>query len=379
MRIGVVAGEASGDALGATLIKAVRMRYPDAVFEGIAGPSMQALGARSLFPMEALSVRGYLEVLRALPKLLSIRRHLARHFLASPPDLFVGIDAPDFNLSLEKQLKHAGIPTLQMVAPTVWAWRANRLPAIRDAVTGVLSIFPFERPIFERAGIPITEIGHPLAQQIPEQVDRTAARQSFGDGGATPIVALLPGSRISELEFHAQLFVDTAALLTLHFPRARFLVPLVNEQTRTRFEQVLQRAAQQLDIRVLEGRAHEALAGADVALVASGTATLEAALLKCPMVITYRLSALTAWLVRRRATSRFFGLPNIILEQSVVPEMIQENATPEVLAACLTELLNNPAARHVMVQSFERLHHLLRADSHQAILKGVEQALHHAP
>ncbi|MDE2260536.1 MAG: lipid-A-disaccharide synthase [Betaproteobacteria bacterium] len=379
MRIGVVAGEASGDALGATLIEAVRMRYPEAAFEGIAGPRMRGLGAHSIFPMEMLSVRGYLEVLRALPRLLSVRRQLVRHFLASPPDLFIGIDAPDFNLALEKQLKRAGIPTLQMVAPTVWAWRANRLPAIRDAVTGILSIFPFERPIFERAGIPITDIGHPLAQQIPEQIDRAAAHRSFGDGGATPIVALLPGSRVSELEFHAQLFVDTAALLTLHFPRARFLVPLVNQQTRNLFEQVLRRSPQHLDIRLLEGRAQEALAGADVALVASGTATLEAALLKCPMVITYRLSALTAWLVRRRTTSRFFGLPNIILDQPVVPEMIQENATPESLAACLTGLLNNPAAQYAMVQSFERLHHLLRADSHQGILKGIAQALQHAP
>ncbi len=378
MRIGVVAGEASGDALGATLIEAVRMRYPEAVFEGIAGPRMQALGARSLFPMEMLSVRGYLEVLRALPALLSIRRQLIRHFLASPPDLFVGIDAPDFNLALEKRLKHAGIPTLQMVAPTVWAWRANRLPAIREAVSGVLSIFPFERPIFEGAGIPITDIGHPLAQQIPEQIDRAAARQGLALGEATPIVALLPGSRISEIEFHAQLFVDTAALLKQRFPHACFLVPLVNRRTRGLFEQVLQRAPVNLDIRVLEGQAHEVLSAADVALVASGTATLEAALLKCPMVITYRLSALTAWLVRRRATARFFGLPNIILNRDVVPEMIQEAATPEALAARLADILNDPAAQRAMVQAFVQLHHLLRTDSHQGILKGIAQALQHA-
>ncbi|MHB8353790.1 MAG: lipid-A-disaccharide synthase [Burkholderiales bacterium] len=378
MRIGVVAGEASGDALGATLIEAVRMRYPDAVFEGIAGPRMQALGAHSLFPMEALSVRGYLEVLRALPNLLWIRWQLIRHFLASPPDLFVGIDAPDFNLNLEKHLKRAGIPTLQMVAPTVWAWRANRLPAIREAVSGVLSIFPFERPIFERAGIPITDIGHPLAQQIPERLDRVAARQGLALGNAAPIVALLPGSRVSELAFHAQLFVDTAILLKRRFPQARFLVPLVNAQTRARFEQVLSRAPGDLDMAVLEGQAQEVLCAADVALVASGTATLEAALLKCPMVITYRLSALTAWLVRRRATARFFGLPNIILDEAVVPELIQEQATPAILAARLSQLLNDPAAQQAMVQSFERLHRLLHADSHQGILKGIAQALAHA-
>ena len=359
-------------------MEAVRKRYPEAVFEGIAGPRMQALGAHSLFPMEMLSVRGYLEVLRALPGLLSIRRQLIRYFLASPPDLFVGIDAPDFNLTLEKRLKRAGIPTLQMVAPTVWAWRANRLPAIREAVSGVLSVFPFERPIFERAGIPITDIGHPLAQQIPERTDRAAARLSLALGSASPVVALLPGSRVSELEFHAQLFVDTAALLQRRFPQARFLVPLVNRQTRDQFEKVLRRKPQHLDVMMLEGRAQEALSAADVALVASGTATLEAALLKCPMVITYRLSALTAWLVRQRATARFFGLPNIILDEAVVPEVIQEAATPQNLAEHLARLLGDPAAQRAMVQSFERLHHLLRTDSHQGILKGIAQALQHA-
>lgn len=378
MRVGVVAGEASGDALGVTLIEAIRMRYPDAVFEGIAGPGMKALGAHSFHPMEKLAVRGYLEVLKALPALWLIRRSLIRHFLAHPPDLFVGIDAPDFNLALEKRLKKAGVPTLHMVAPTVWAWRANRMPAIRDSVNGILSIFPFEKPVFEKAGVPITSIGHPLAQQIPEQVDREKMRERLGLALGVPVVALLPGSRVSELEFHARLFTETAALVAQRVPQVQFLAPLIDARTRTLLEAALRDVPDHLTLRIVEGRAQEVLAAADVALVASGTATLEAALLKCPMVITYRLSALTAWLVRRRGVSGFVGLPNIILGQPVVPELLQEHANPEALAENLIQLLQDADRRNAMVQAFHRLHRLLRADSHQEILHGVAQALRDA-
>ena len=378
MRVGVVAGEASGDALGVTLIEAIRMRYPDATFEGIAGPGMQALGARTFYPMETLSVRGYLEVLKALPALLRIRRKLIRHFLSRPPDLFVGIDAPDFNLALEKRLKQAGIPTLQLVAPTVWAWRANRMPAIRESVTGILSIFPFEKPIFEKAGIPITDIGHPLAQQVPEQIDRAQAREALGLPSGGPFIALLPGSRISELEFHARLFVETATMVGRRLPGARFLAPFIDARTRALFEAALGRVSDAPDVRMVEGRAHDVLAAADAALVASGTATLEAALFKCPMVITYRLSAFTAWLARRRGVSGFVGLPNIILNQAVVPELIQEQATPEALAESLVQLLRDEGRRDTMVAAFHRLHRLLRVDSHEGILQGVARALQDA-
>ncbi|MDE1942977.1 MAG: lipid-A-disaccharide synthase [Betaproteobacteria bacterium] len=378
MRVGVVAGEASGDALGVTLIEAIRMRYPDAEFEGIAGPGMQALGARSLYPMERLSVRGYVEVLKALPALLLIRRNLTRHFLDHPPDLFVGIDAPDFNLTLERHLKQAGIPTLHMVAPTVWAWRANRLPAIREAVNGILSIFPFEKPIFEQAGIPITDIGHPLAQRIPEHIDRKKAREALGLASDRPVIALLPGSRRSELEYHARLFVDTATRVAQEFPQACFVAPLIDPPTREIFAKALRAVPAAPAVRLMEGRSHDVLAAADVALVASGTASLEAALLKCPMVITYKLSMLTAWLVRRKGVSGFVGLPNIILNQPVVPELIQEQATPQALAESLVLLLQDTARRAAMVKAFQHLHHLLRADSHQGILDGVDKALRHA-
>jgi lipid-A-disaccharide synthase len=378
MRIGVVAGEASGDALGASLMRAIRRHHPDAVFEGIAGPQMQALGARSLHPMEALSVRGYVEVLRSLPSLLGIRRSLVRHFLSNPPDLFVGIDSPDFNLGLEARLKRAGIPTIQMVAPTVWAWRANRLPKIRDAVNRVLSIFPFERPLFEKAGIPVTVIGHPLAQQIAVEVDHAAARTLLQLGNAAPVVALLPGSRLSELEYHAQMFIETAGLVRRHFPEAVFLVPLINSQTWNYFQKALDRCDGDAGFRMLRGHAHEALSAADGALVASGTATLEAALLKCPMVVTYRLSKLTAWIVRHRVKTRFISLPNIILDQPVVPEVIQEEATPETLSAKLVDMLQNETLRKSMTDAFRRMHQTLRVDSEQAIWEGVQQVLQHA-
>jgi len=377
MRIGVVAGEASGDALGANLIRAVRAHYPQAVFEGVAGPHMMALGAQSLFPMEALSVRGYWEVLRSLPHLLFIRRQLTQYFLSNPPDLFVGIDAPDFNLTLEKNLKLAGIPTVQMVAPTVWAWRANRLPKIREAVTELLTTFPFEKAIFERAGIPVTDIGHPLAQQLAAPINQTGARQRLQLGRAAPVIALLPGSRMSELEFHAQLFVETAGLLKRYFNDAIFLVPLINAQTRAVFESAVRRSGRDSNIKILHGQAHDVLAAADAALVASGTATLEAALLKCPMVVTYRLSAFTAWIVRRRKTSQFVALPNIILDRAVVPEMIQEDATPEILAAKMAEVITNPVLRSSMLEAFAELQRMLYQDSEACILAGIERALSH--
>lgn len=374
MRIGVVAGEASGDLLGESFMRAVRSRYPDACFEGIAGPRMMALGAQSYYPMEALAVRGYWEVLQALPRLLWIRYQLRQRFLRNPPDCFVGIDAPDFNLGLEKTLKQAGIPTLQLVAPTVWAWRADRLPKIRDAVTAILSIFPFEKPIFEQAGIPLTYVGHPLVQRLPVPHGRAMLAAHQGTW-----VGLLPGSRRSELDFHGRLFLEVARRIHARFPTVRFAVPLVNPVTRVQFQRWLAEPEFcTLPVQIFHEDGARVLAASEVALVASGTATLEAALLECPTVLTYRLSGLTAWLVRRKRVSSFVGLPNIIMGREVIPEILQEQATPERLSDELAELLEDAGRREAMRQAFRELRESLRADSEAGMLAGFEQVCFHA-
>lgn len=376
MRIGVVAGEASGDQLGEALIGAVRTRYPEAQFEGIAGPRMMAMGAVSWYPMEALAVRGYAEVLSSLPRLLWIRHRLRQHFLAHPPDCFVGIDAPDFNLGLERSLKEAGIPTLQLVAPTVWAWRPERLSAIGRSVSGLLSIFPFEKPLFEQAGIPLTYVGHPLVQRLPAPAAGAKSTLTPGDG-TTTWVALLPGSRRSELKYHGNLFLEVAYRLHQDFPQVRFAVPLINPLTRQQFER--QRSAPRyanLPLEVFEEDGARVLASAELALVASGTATLEAALLECPTILTYRLSGITAWLFRRKRVSPFVGLPNIILGREVVPEILQEEATPERLTEALAELLRNPEKRAVMRCDFRQIRQLLQADTAGEMLRGLESVCH---
>ncbi len=369
MRIGIVAGEASGDYLGAEVIRALKLRWPHLEFEGIAGPKMQAEGARSLYPMEVLSVRGYLEVIRHLPRLLRIRRELATHFELKPPELFIGVDAPDFNLGLSRRLKKSGITTVQCVAPTVWAWRKGRLPGIKTAVNAVLAIFPFEPAIFERAGIPTRWIGHPIASELPRPPHRAAAREALKISGTDPVVALLPGSRISELKFHAELFVQTAKRLHLKFPKIRFLVPLATRQTYDLFNEAMWRTEPEgtLPITLMHGHAIQALTASDVGLVASGTATLEAALCGCPMVVTYRLSSITARMVRARKHLPFVSLPNILAQDWLVPEILQEDATPENLARALANLVSDGKTRQALEARFLELHGSLITDSPKAI------------
>lgn len=379
MKIGIVAGETSGDLLGANLIKAVRRQVPEAEFVGIAGPRMQTVGAHSLFPMEKLAVRGYVEVLRHFRELLSIRKQLAQFFLSDRPSLFIGIDAPDFNLGLEAKLKAAGIPTIQYVGPQVWAWRADRMEGIKRAVSRVLTLFPFETELYERAGVPVSFVGHPLADSVPLQFDRAEARANMRVGRASPVIALLPGSRVSELHYHAQLFVDTAAALLRTHPEALFLVPLVSQPTRVLFEQALARSEINADqVRLMHAHAQHALACADAALVASGTATLEAALFKCPMIITYRLSKLSYYLMSRKMTLPFVGLPNVLANEAVVPEYVQDNATPEKLAQALASLLSDKDARSKMLDHFGRLHESLRQDNAERTAQAVVPYLRNA-
>lgn len=372
IRIGIVAGEASGDLLGSHLILALKAHLPAAEFVGIAGPKMQAVGAESLFPMERLAVRGYAEVLRHYLGIAALRRRLRDGFLQNPPALFIGIDAPDFNLDLEAALKRSGIPTIHYVSPSIWAWRGGRMQKIKRAVSRVLTLFPFEAPLYQRAGVPVSYVGHPLADMLPEKPDRAAVRSRMRLPPNGRIVALLPGSRQSELQYMADLFVQTARLVSEASPGTLFLAPFVSRETRNRFEEALYRnQAADLPVTILFGHAHDALMAADAALVASGTATLEAALLKCPMVITYKMNPVTWQIVRHMRYQPYAGLPNILSGRFVAPEFIQEEATPQHLAQALINLLGDPVVRDKLAAHFGALHAELRQNTASSAAQAI--------
>ncbi|HEY8085867.1 MAG TPA: lipid-A-disaccharide synthase [Methylophilaceae bacterium] len=338
--IGIVAGEASGDLLGSHLIEALKQRRSDLEFIGIAGPKMMAAGAKTMFSMEKLAVRGYFEVLRHYLGIRKIRSNLIKYFLQNPPDLFIGIDAPDFNLGLEQKLRRNGIKTIHYVSPSIWAWRRNRVKTIKRAVDQVLCLFPFEKVLYEEAGVNATYVGHPLADVIPLKLDKALMRTELQISDAGQVIALLPGSRQSELDYMADLFVKTAMRIQQDVPNVLFLVPLVSRETRIKFELAIMRnQAFDVHFKLLFGHAQKALAAADGAIVASGTATLEAALLKCPMVITYRMSRMSWPLMKRMGYLPWVGLPNIIAGKFLVPELLQDQATPETLADELLQLV----------------------------------------
>lgn len=375
-RIVLLAGEASGDLLGASLIRAVKARHPDCRFEGICGPKMQAEGATTWEPMEKLSVRGYVEVVKSLPELLRLRRRVGDRILADRPDLVVGIDAPDFNLALEARAKRAGIPAVHYVSPSIWAWRAERLPAIGRAVDRVLTIFPFENAIYEKAGIPATYVGHPLADQIPLDPGREEARARLRMPRTAPCIALLPGSRLGELEAHADLYIETAQRLAERHPDARFFVPLATRETRDYFESRLYaREARALELTILFGHARLALTAADVGLVASGTATLEAALARCPMVITYRVPGLTYRLMMRKALLPYVGLPNVLAGEFIVPELLQDHATAGNLSQALANWLEHKGARARLESRYREIHERLRQGNDERVADALEPYL----
>jgi lipid-A-disaccharide synthase len=370
--IGAVAGEASGDLLGAHLIRALRPHLPHAQFIGIGGPRMQSAGLRTLYPMEKLAVRGYVEVLRHYAEIAGIRRRLEKHFLANPPALFVGVDAPDFNLGLERRLKEAGVPTAQFVSPAVWAWRGGRMRGIRRAVSRMLTVFPFEQELYERAGIPVTYVGHPLAEMLFPVPDRATARAQLRLPVSARIIALLPGSRVSEVAHMAGLFVETAKRIAAALPDAHFLVPLVNRPTRELFETMECRlGSERLNLTTLFGHAHEAMTAADLVIAASGTATLEAALLERPLVIAYRMPRLSWWMMRHRGYLPYVGLPNILAGEFVVPEFLQEEATPENLAQAALNLLFDAAVGSRLARRFRMIGDALRRDSAAAIASAL--------
>jgi lipid-A-disaccharide synthase len=364
--IGIVAGEASGDLLGSHLMAALKEARPDLKFVGIGGPKMQSAGMEILFPMEKLAVRGYVEVLRHYFEIAGIRRRLRAYFLANRPDLFIAVDAPDFNLDLELALKHHGIPTIHYVSPSIWAWRGERIHKIKRAVSHMLALFPHEADIYRKAGVPVDYVGHPLADLLPEQPKRAEMRESMRIPVKAKVFAFLPGSRQSEVKYLAQTYIETAKLILKQLPDARFLVPLVSRETRGIFEQALYGSAEQkLAITLLFGHAQDAMIAADGVLVASGTATLEAALLKRPMVITYRMPAFSWWLMKRKQYQAYVGLPNILCERFVVPELLQEDATPENLAQALLNLVNDNSAVEQLEKTFTELHLTLRQNTAQ--------------
>ena len=364
LTIAVVAGEASGDLLGAHLIRALRARLPEAQFTGIGGPRMQSAGMTVLYPMEKLAVRGYVEVLRHYAEIQGIRRRLAARFLAHPPALFVGVDAPDFNLDLELKLKSAGIPTAHLVGPSIWAWRGERIEKIRRAVGHMLVIFPFEQEIYETAGIPVTYVGHPLAEMLAPSPDRAAAREQLRLPVGAPVIVLLPGSRLSEVGQMADTFIETARQVAAAVPDAQILVPLVNRSTRDLFETALyRREAGDLNLTVMFGHAHEAMAAADVVLAASGTATLEAALIGRPVVIAYRMPRASWWIMRNRGYQPYVGLPNILAGEFIVPEFLQDEATPENLSQAVLNLLFDGVVRARLETRFAAIARELRQDS----------------
>ena len=373
-RIGIIAGEASGDLLGAHLIAALQVRFPTLEFLGIAGPRMQALGAKSLFPMEKLAVRGYVEVLKHYREIRRIQRSITAGFLHNPPDLFIGIDAPDFNLGVEVPLKAAGITTIHYVSPSIWAWRRERIHRIKRAVSHMLTIFPFEAKLYQDAGIPVSYVGHTLADDIPLQIDHAAARRSLNIDAGEPLIALLPGSRASELDYHAELFAATAVEIKKTISRARFVAPFTTKATQAQFEAAVKKiGAGHLRVQCMQGASQWALAAADVALIKSGTSTLEAALMKCPMVITYRVSALTAWLMRRKGRGYlpYIGLPNILAGEFIVPELLQEDATPEKLAQALLNCYRDDDRRNELNDRFAAIHRSLRQNSAERIREAL--------
>jgi lipid-A-disaccharide synthase len=376
LTIGIVAGETSGDALGATLITAVREELPHARFVGVAGPRMQAAGCEPWFPLETLSVRGIVEVLSRLPEILALRRALVKRLLATPVNLFIGVDAPDFNLAVEAKLKRAGVRTMHFVSPSIWAWRRERVHKIRRAVDRILTLFPFELPLYEAADVPATYVGHPLAREVAARGTRRAAREQLKLGLAQPVFALLPGSRIAEIETHGELLLKTASVLNAARPDVRFLVPLATRPTRDMFEAAIYRLGlQELPLTTLYGHATDALRAADVALVASGTATLEAALARCPHVIYYRLNPMTAFILRHKLLLPYVGLPNILAGRFVVPELLQEDATVENLAQAIGNLYDDTVTRRRIEALFAGFGDSLALDTGALAAKAVAAEL----
>ena len=378
--VALVAGEASGDLLAGHLVRALRERWPHARFAGIAGPKMVEAGVEAWWPSEKLAVRGYVEVLRHYREISGIRSALARRLIADPPDVFIGVDAPDFNLDLEVRLREAGVKTCHFVSPSVWAWRAGRMDKIRRAVSHMLCLFPFEEKLYRDAGIAATFVGHPLADVIAADASQADARSALGLPEHARVIALLPGSRQSELRYLADRFVTAAQYMSRMLPEAKFVVPLASPETEVLWRDTVLALEARTGIpvppMVMAPRAtHRALAACDVALVASGTATLEVALFKRPMVIAYNMAPITWSMMRRMKYQPYVGLPNILCGTFVVPEFLQEDASAENLAQATLSFLQQPDHAAQVAECFAGLHHMLRRGSAERAATAVVDLL----
>ncbi|WP_411268956.1 lipid-A-disaccharide synthase [Pseudomonas chlororaphis] len=365
LRIALVAGEASGDILGAGLMRALKVQHPAVEFIGVGGPLMQAEGLVSYFPMERLAVMGLVEVLGRLRELLARRKKLVQTLIAEKPDVFIGIDAPDFNLNIELQLRQAGIKTVHYVSPSVWAWRQKRVLKIREGCDLMLTLFPFEAKFYEEKGVPVRFVGHSLADAIPLEADRAAARAELGLP-ERPLVALMPGSRGGEVGRLGALFLDAAQRLRALRPGVRFVMPCASPERRTQLEELL--AGRDLPLTLLNGQSHQALAACDAVLIASGTATLEALLYKRPMVVAYRLAPLTFWILKRMVKSPYISLPNLLAQRLLVPELLQDDATAEALAQTLSPLIEDGQEQ---TRGFDEIHRTLRRDASNQAAEAV--------
>jgi lipid-A-disaccharide synthase len=372
-QIAMVAGEASGDLLASLLIPSLQQQWPGVQLHGIGGPRMNALGFESWWPVSKLAVRGYVEVLKHYREIVGIRRQLKQRLLNNPPHLFIGVDAPDFNLDLAKDLRQQGIPTVQFVCPSVWAWRAERLQKIRNSVDHVLCLFPFEPGLLAQHGIAATFVGHPIAQTIPDQVDKGPVRAALGLDESDLVLTLMPGSRASEIAQLAPLFLQAANLLQQQHPKLRVLLP-VAPGLMAAVQAHLQGSGLK-NIRLLDGQSHAALGAADLVLVASGTATLEAALFKRPMVIAYKMPWLSWQITNRKRLQAWVGLPNILCQDFVVPELLQEAATPQTLASALQYWLDHPEKVSHMKHQFQTLHQSLKQDMSSLARHALEKII----
>ncbi|WP_373975251.1 lipid-A-disaccharide synthase [Chitinibacter sp. SCUT-21] len=375
-KIAIVAGEASGDVLGASLIVELKKLYPSADFVGVAGPKMLTAGAKTIEPMETLSVGGVVEVVKHLPELLRLRKRLINSCQLSKPDLFIGIDAPDFNIGLAQKIKRLGVPTVHYVSPSIWAWRPERINKIKAAVNHVLLLLPFEKEIFDNAGVPATFVGHPLADQMPLKVEQASYREILNIAKGVNALAILPGSRQREVLALAPLFIETAKKLAEKYPDLVFLVPFITRETRLLFERELWRQqAENLNWRLMFGHSHEAMSAADVVLLASGTAALESMLAKKPTVVAYRVSELTYKIVKRKYLLPYVSLPNIISKQFLMPEFLQHDASAENLVLAISNYLDDKPLQQSIAAKFADLHAVMRCSAGQRAAQAIYSML----